>query len=83
MLAMGRYGGDLPGGFAIKSYGDGLYMIKSTNASSGRCLFFTIHRLGGVERLVALLFYKKESDEAPTRLVAVARERRGRYLEEQ
>ncbi len=57
-------------------------MIKATNSTSGRCLFFTPHREGDVETLVALMFYKKESDDAPSALLDAARERRGRYLGE-
>lgn len=55
-------------------------MIKATNHTSGRCLFFTIDTEEPT-KLVALLAYKKESDEAPESLIRTARERRGRYLE--
>lgn len=54
-------------------------LFKATNRTSGRCLFFTIAEEDPT-LAVALLGYKKESDEAPKHLVKVARERRGRYL---
>ena len=57
-------------------------MIKATNRTAGRCLFFTVDRSGEDENLVALLFYKKEADDAPAALVEAARERRRRYIGE-
>jgi len=78
--AMGRYGRSLDGGYVVRNYGGDLYMIKATNHTSGRCLFFTIDTEEPT-KLVALLAYKKESDEAPESLIRTARERRGRYLE--
>lgn len=60
---------ELPGGYKVRSYGDGLMMIKATNRTSGRCLFFSVVELDGVEVLTALLAYKKESSDAPLHLL--------------
>ena len=61
-----------------KNYGGGLLMLKK-NRTSGRLLFSNDPECG--PRPVSLLFYKKESDEAPAHLIATARERRGRWIE--
>ena len=76
---MERWAKESEGGYVVKGYGDGLLMIKATNGRSGRCLFFTLDEEDPT-LAIALLGYKKESDEAPKNLVAAARERRGRYV---
>lgn len=78
--AMERYAEGDDVGFEVKDYGDGLLMIKK-RGPAGRCLFFSHD--SEEKLLVALLAYKKESDEAPKNLLESARERRGRYLESQ
>lgn len=47
---------------------------KSSNQSSGRCLFFTVLEKQGMELLVALFPYKKESRELPKHIEKTARE---------
>ena len=78
--AMARFGQGLEGGFVTKDYGNDVQMIKATNRTAGRCLFFTVDRSSEDENLVALLFYKKEADDALAALVEAARERRRRYI---
>jgi hypothetical protein len=73
--AMRLYALEAPGGFVVKSYGKGLMMIKATNQTSGRCLFFTVSDTEGDQALTALLAYKKESDEVPARVLTTARQR--------
>ena len=77
---MERYADGIDAGWTVKNYGDGLFMIKAKGQRNGRCLFFTIDEVEP-RKLVALLFYKKESQDAPAHLVETARERRGIYLE--
>ena len=77
---MGRWASGLEGGFVVRDYGDGLLMIKATNRTAGRCLFFTLDENDST-LAIALLGYKKESNEAPKFLIATARERRRRYLD--
>jgi hypothetical protein len=72
---MKAYQMKLPGGFLIKSYGDGLMMIKAANRTSGRCLFFSSAMEAGTEILTALLGYKKETDEVPKQVLDTARAR--------
>ena len=67
----------------VKNYGGGLYMIKDRSHGQGRCLYFTRMveaasegpNAEEIENLVALLFYKKESQEAPGRVLETARAR--------
>lgn len=72
--AMERYGKGQNVGWVLKNYGDGLMMLKAKNRSAGRCLFFMISETDPA-RFVALLFYKKESDEAPAHIMETARQR--------
>lgn len=72
--AMERYAKGQDVGWMVKDYGGGLSMLKPRNRTAGRCLF-TARPEGGTERLIALLFYKKESDEAPNALIEAARKR--------
>ena len=78
---MQRYAKGDEAGFTVRDYGEGLLMIKK-DGLSGRCLFFTYDEIDPT-RLVALLAYKKEGDEAPRHILDAARERRGRYIEAQ
>lgn len=71
---MKAYRLELETGFVVKSYGDGLMMIKAANRTAGRCLFFMVSGEDS-DSLVALLAYKKESDEAPKRVLETALER--------
>lgn len=66
---------EVAGGFVVKSYGDGLMMIKAANHTQGRCLFFTVREEQGDEVLTALVAYKKETQEAPERVIETARKR--------
>jgi len=77
-FAMQRFARGDDAGFTLKDYGDGLLMLKK-KGRSGRSLFFTYDE-NDKAKLVLLLAYKKESDEAPESLVRTARERRGRYI---
>ena len=67
--------------YVVKNYGDGLMMIKDRSKGSGRCLFFTVREVEGVEQLVMLIAYKKESDEVPAAVLSTARERMNDYAE--
>jgi len=77
--AMAAYAEDLDIRYSVKSYGDDLMMLKASNGTSGRCLFFSREPIGDSEKLVALLFYKKESYEAPKRVIEAARARMIEY----
>jgi hypothetical protein len=55
-------------------------MIKGRG--QGRCLFFGKESIDGVERLIVLLIYKKESQDVPERILRTARDRMARYLEQ-
>jgi hypothetical protein len=79
--AMKAYKLGLPSGYTLKNYGDRLQMIKASNRTAGRCLFFSVQKAGEDELLVVLLAYKKETDEAPKRLVETARHRMRGYSE--
>jgi phage-related protein len=73
--AMRAYAKDLGIGYEVKSYGGGLMMVKDSGAQ-GRCLFFTVRKdYDGSETLTALLIYKKESQEAPERIIELAKKR--------
>lgn len=79
--AMSLYQRDAGIGYEIKNYGEGLMMLKATNRSQGRNLFFvsetTVDAETGeqTERLIVVLIYKKESQEAPARIIETARRR--------
>lgn len=63
-------------GFVTKHYGKGLMMIKAANRTAGRCLFFCAPPSdAGETTLIALAAYKKESVDAPERVLAAARHR--------
>lgn len=72
----------------VKNYGDGLHMIKARGQGQGRCLYFTrvIEPIARgpdgeqVENLVALLFYKKETQDVPSHVLETARARRRKAL---
>jgi len=80
-FTMQRFAQGDEAGFSLKDYGDDLFMLKK-KGRSGRSLFFTYDEMDGT-KLVLLLAYKKESDEAPENLIRTARERRGRYIDKQ
>ncbi|MBI1756640.1 MAG: hypothetical protein HYR64_05985 [Fimbriimonas ginsengisoli] len=74
--AMAAYRNDLGAGYRIENYGSGLWMITDSGRGQGRCVFFKrLEIADGVEILVALLFYKKESRKAPARILNTARRR--------
>jgi hypothetical protein len=77
-FAMQRFAQGDDAGFTVKSYGNGLLMLKK-KGRSGRCLFFTYDEKDST-KLVLLLAYKKESDEVPESLISTAQGRRGRYI---
>lgn len=78
-FAMQRFAQGDDAGFMLRAYGDDLLMLKK-KGRSGRSLFFTYDDKDNT-KLVLLLAYKKESDEAPESLIRTARERRRRYIE--
>ena len=73
--AMKAYAIDESSGYVVKSYGDRLMMIKDASHGQGRGLFFSVRVVGGEEVMTLLLVYKKESREAPARVVETARRR--------
>ncbi len=73
--AMLAYRMDTGSGYVVKNYGEGLMMVRDGSHGAGRCLFFSVREEQGVEVLVALLVYKKESQEAPKRVIDTARQR--------
>lgn len=73
-FAMESYPWDLVTGYVVKNYGQGLFMIKDSSHGQGRCLFFRTV-VEQPERLIALLIYKKESQEALARVIETARKR--------
>ena len=74
-LAMFNYRIDAGVGYEVKTYGGGLMMVRDSSHGSGRCLFFSVGVEKGEEILTALLVYKKESQEAPARILETARTR--------
>ncbi len=80
--AMKLYANDAGVGYIVKSYGDGLMMIKPKE-SQGRCLFFTVIENSERQTLVAILAYKKEGQKLPERVRKLAQERIKRYMENQ
>jgi len=51
-------------------------MVTDAGRGQGRCLFFRrIEEPDGSETLVALLFYKKETQRVPERVLRTARQR--------
>ena len=78
-FAMQRFAQGDDAGFTLKDYGNDLLMLKK-KGRSGRSLFFTYDEKDKT-KLVLLLAYKKESDEAPESLTNTARETRGRYID--
>lgn len=75
--AMESYAADLKSGYVVDHYGQGLLMIKDDSKGSGRCLFFAVRKHDDQEVLTMLLVYKKESQEAPKRVIETARKRMG------
>lgn len=84
--AMKAYRMEVETGWVVKNYGNGLLMIKPSNKGAGRCLFFAVRSVsrGGqnVEELIALLAYKKESQDVPKAHIRTARSRMSQYEEE-
>lgn len=76
--AMESYRDD-EGGYRLSNYGDELLMLTDGGRGQGRCLFFKVLKVRDEERLVALLFYKKETAKAPNRLVDTAKKRMRKY----
>ena len=76
--AMESYRDD-EGGYRLSNYGDELLMLTGGGRGQGRCLFFKVLKVKDEERLVALLFYKKETAKAPSRVVDRARKRMRKY----
>jgi len=68
----------------VKDYGEGLYMIRHERAAyQGRCLFFRYGVVSGVEQLMIVAFYKKESDSIPKQILDRAVTRMKRFKETQ
>jgi phage-related protein len=80
--AMKAYRMELGIGYLVNSYGGGLYRIKSSNRTQGRCLFFTQEERNGEVLLTALLAYKKVGNKAPKAQIETARRRMGEAKEE-
>jgi len=73
---MAAYRDDLGIGYRVENYGEGLWMITDGGRGQGRCVFFRrIVEGDGSEFLVALLFYKKETQKVPERILNTARRR--------
>ncbi len=73
---------DDAGGYRLSSYGSGLLMLTDGGRGQGRCLLFKVVRVKDEERLVALLFYKKETARAPVRVIDTAMARMKKYEDE-
>ena len=78
--AMENYQNDSGFAYLVKSYGDGLMMIRDRSHGQGRCLFFkreSVVQPDGtkLERLISLLVYKKESNNVPEAVLKTARQR--------
>ena len=70
---------DDEGGYRLSKYDDGLWMLTDATRGQGRRLFFKVIRVKDEEKLVDLLFYKKETPKAPDRVIATARNRMRKY----
>jgi phage-related protein len=81
-LAMRAYREGLEIGYEIEDYGSGIKRLRRSGKSQGRCLFFAVIEREGVEVLVALLFYKKETRRAPTSKIEAAKRRMNEYKNE-
>ena len=73
---------DYEGSYRLSNYGDDLLMLTDGGRGQGRCLFFKVLKVENEERLVALLFYKKETAKAPERIIDTARKRMRKYEDE-
>lgn len=78
--AMKNYQLDTGVGYTVRNYGEGLWMLKDSGRAQGRCLFFQRQVVADKERLVAVLVYKKESQEIPARILRTAKERMRQWL---
>ncbi len=63
-------------GYIVKSYGNEVMMIRANDHSQGRCLFFSVSEVNGVQILTALVVYKKEKDEVPASVLKRAEKRK-------
>ena len=73
--AMKAYRMHIGTGYQVDSYGGGLFRIKPSNRTQGRCLFFSQEERNGEVVLTALLAYKKEGRKAPKSQIETARRR--------
>jgi|GEM_PF-1710799 len=66
--------------YTVKNYDDGLMMIKGNR--QGRCLwFFKGETVDGIEILIVVLVYKKETQRVPSKVLETARSRMAMYRE--
>jgi phage-related protein len=73
---MAAFRDDLGAGYRVESYGDGVWMITDAGRGQGRCFFFRrVEEPDGSETLVSLLYYKKETQRAPERILRTAKQR--------
>lgn len=85
-FAMDNYQRDNGVAYRHEHYGEGLEMLAG---GQGRCLFFTREAITDavtgerVERLIALLVYKKEGQKAPKHVLQTARDRMRRSKEQE
>lgn len=64
----------------IDDYGGGLYRLRHIKpAYQGRLIFFAVERLAGLERLVILTVYKKQSQDVPQNILERSRSRMTEY----
>ena len=69
-------------GYEVEDYGGGLKKNPQSGRTQGRCLFFAEIESKDSVVLVALMFYKKESQRVPTQKLATARQRMNEYRKE-
>jgi phage-related protein len=64
----------------VDDYGGGLYRLRHVKpAYQGRLIFFAAEKAAGIERLVVLTVYKKESQDVPKHVLDRARSRMAEY----
>lgn len=64
----------------VDDYGDGIKRLRHIKpAYKGRVLFFVVERDAGVERLIVVTVYKKESHKVPHQILDRAKHRKSQY----
>jgi phage-related protein len=68
----------------IDDYGDGIYRLRHIKpAYQGRLIFFAVERVAGLEKLVVLTVFKKQSQDVPQNVLDRARVRMAEYRRRQ